>query len=79
MSKKKDLLKNKNIIDLGFNYKVGDTISEIENASQRAGYIIIKGKNESDIKKNISEVFNEVQILDDNNNNLIIKGKRFYR
>ncbi len=79
MSKKKDLLKNKNIIDLGFNYKVGDTISEIENASQRAGYIIIKGKNESDIKKNISDIFNEVQILDDNNNNLIIKGKRFYR
>jgi hypothetical protein len=54
-------------------------IPPIENASQRAGYIIIKGRDEDTIQKNIQLVFNQLKILDSQGNNLVIKGRRGYR
>jgi len=71
-----EMLRNDFIVDLGYNYKVGDFIKERVNASQRAGYLIIKGKSEKELSKNIDLAFKQFVIEDQAGNNLIIKGKR---
>lgn len=53
------------------NFSVGDTIGSIENASQRAGYIIIKGKSGKDLEHNINQAFEHLEIKDGNNNLVI--------
>ncbi|MDM8533620.1 ATP-grasp domain-containing protein [Clostridiaceae bacterium HSG29] len=79
MTKKEDLLKKDYILDIGYNYKIGDTVIEKENASQRAGYVIIKGKNEEEIEKNIEKTFDIMKFENEKSENMIIRGKRWYR
>ena len=79
MTKIEELLKKDYILDVGYNYNIGDTVIEKENASQRAGYVIIKGKNEEEIKKNIEKTFDVMKFEDDYCENMIIRGKRWYR
>ena len=64
------------VMDWGVNFNVGDTIKEIADATQRAGYVIITGRSENEICNNIETVFNHLYITDENDINLIIKGKR---
>ena len=75
----KEILKDENVLDCFYNVKKGDNLEKIKNASQRVGYLMIKGKSERAIQKNIENVFDKLKILDDKGNNLVIKGKRWYR
>lgn len=68
------LLSDKKIIDGTFNFKVGDIIGEIKNATLRAGHFIVAGKNEKELIKNIQYVFDNIQILDSNGHNMLIKS-----
>jgi len=61
------------IISGRHNYSVGETIGSIKNASQRAGYCIITGTNETDLALNIDSFYNKLEILDDSNQNLVIQ------
>ncbi len=54
------------------NYSTGDEMKSIENAAQRAGYMIITGKNPINLETNIHEAFNHLKILDDQGKNLIV-------
>lgn len=74
----KEMLSLDCILDIACHFEVGDTIGLTENASQRAGYIIIKGKDELDLRRNIEMVYNQFKIMD-GTENLLIKGKRYYR
>lgn len=56
-----------------YEYKTGDTIKPLNNATARAGYIIIEGKNFDDMIKNVNNVFDKIEILAESGNNLIIK------
>jgi len=66
------------IMDIGVNYKVGDIISKTENASQRAGYMIVTGDDEESLAINIIKAYDYLEIMDEERN-LVIKGKRYYR
>jgi len=55
-----------------FNFEVGDEIKEIENATQRAGYVIIEGKDKKTLEENIDRVFENLAIYDEKGNNLIL-------
>ena len=66
------------ILDIACHYEIGDTIGLTENASQRAGYIIITGQDELDLRSNIEKVYDQFKIMDDTEN-LLIRGKRYYR
>lgn len=79
MTPREEMLALDCVVDLGYNFSVGDMIGEIENASQRAGYIIIRGDSEDQIKANIHMVFEKLAIRDGSGENLILKGKRWYR
>ncbi len=63
----------------GYNFKVGDTIKPIENASQRAGYMIITGEDELSLSRNIQLAYDKLEIINEQGENLVIRGKRFYR
>ena len=79
VTEKEELLKKDYILDVGYNYKVGDTVIEKENASQRAGYVIIKGQNEEEIKDNIEKTFDIMKFENEKCENMIIRGERWYR
>lgn len=64
------------VLNIGFNFETGQIIPKIKNATQRAGYVIICGENEDNLKNNISKVFDSMYILNKNGENLIIRGKR---
>ncbi len=73
------LIKQAYVLDMGYNVKKGSKIGTIENASQRAGYIIITGETEEILQKNIEKTFDQLRILDKFGKNLIIRQKRSYR
>lgn len=79
MTDRSEILKDPRVLGFDYNYAPGDFIPRRENASQRAGYLIIKEKDEKTIQKAILDVFKKIEVLDDFGNNLIIKGKRWYR
>ncbi|PAB60186.1 carboxylate--amine ligase [Anaeromicrobium sediminis] len=67
------------LINAGYNFKCGDYIKPIENATQRAGYAIIEGSTEEELKKNIEYFFDNTKFENDKKDNLIIRGKRGHR
>ena len=60
------------ILDAGYNFKIGDDIGRIENASQRAGYFIVTGENETEVEENIRKVYDLLYFQDESGENLII-------
>ena len=58
-------------------YSGGDTIPHIENATARAGYIIIEGTSFNDMIANVNAVFDQLQVLDETGSNLVIKYKGY--
>ncbi len=76
LSDLKVLLKEELIVDGAFNFKVGDTIGSIQNATARAGHLVIKGKNIAELNKKTQSVLDQVFILDDHHRNLLIRDDR---
>lgn len=79
LSSRDDLLKNDFILDMDFNIKVGDTLSTIENASARAGYVIVIGQSEEILQENLKRTFELLKVVDNTGENLVIDNKRIYR
>lgn len=63
------LLKLDYVIDAGYNYKIGDEIKEIENATARFGHCVMISDSGS-IRPTVDKFKNEFKILDENGNNL---------
>lgn len=68
------LIKENRIIDGAYNFKVGDEIGEIKNATLRAGHFVVAGKDKAELEKNIQYAFDNMRILDENGKNLLIKS-----
>ena len=51
----------------------GNKIGDIENATARAGYFIIKGTEYKDVMKKVDTMFEKLQIKDTDGNNMVIK------
>ncbi|MFO7888052.1 MAG: carboxylate--amine ligase [Eubacteriales bacterium] len=77
MSSLDSLVSNGLILDGRFNFKVGDNIPKIKNATQRAGHFIVSSSNKDNLFEKVDKVFNKVKILDEDGNNLVIPYK-FY-
>ena len=62
----------------------GDVIPPIEDATARAGYFIVEGMSRADMLRRVNDVFDHMQVLDEEGQNLVITyrdypGKyRFY-
>ena len=73
MSTVNELVSLPGVIQAGFNFEKGDKIGKIENATERAGYFIIEGKNKENLKKNINRVYDNLKIYDKSQKNLVIR------
>jgi biotin carboxylase len=60
------------VIQAKYNIKPGSVIGDIENATARAGYMIIVGQNQEALEENIRSAYEELEILDGEGNNLIM-------
>lgn len=61
------------IIRAGFNFKPGDRIPELINATQRAGYFIAEGRNEAVLRENVEGAYANIGIYDYEGNNQLIR------
>lgn len=62
------------LLDCGFNYKEGDRIPVMENATARFGHGVITGTQEN-ISRHINEFYEKIQVLSEHGENLL---KRMY-
>lgn len=66
------------VIDIGYNFQAGDEIGVIENATQRAGYLIVKGKDRPDLDNNLFKALDSLAIFNQSDQNLIMKSIGLY-
>lgn len=79
LTEKESLCEKPYIMDMGYNIGIGDILPEIENASQRAGFAILTGYDESDLQANIQDFYESIEIMDIEDRSLIIKHSRIFR
>jgi hypothetical protein len=59
------------VLDAGYNIHIGDHLPAIENASQRAGFVIVRGDTRQDVEENLRDLRSKMKVLDKDGNNLI--------
>ncbi|GMQ58249.1 ATP-grasp domain-containing protein [Vallitalea sediminicola] len=67
------------VYNMNYNYKEKDFIKPIENASVRAGYVIVTGNSNQDIQKKVDNLYKKMLMLDKQGNNLIINRDYYKR
>lgn len=67
------------VLKTGINLKQGDVIPFIEDATARAGYMIIVGNNYEQLNANIENAFKHLKIWNDEGENLVINMNSFGR
>lgn len=61
------------VIAAGYNIKKGQTLRAIDNATARAGYMVITGKNREALNNNINNAFRHLKIINMEDQNLVIE------
>lgn len=59
------------VVDAGYNVHVGDLLKPIENAGQRSGFIILKGKDSAALQENLSHLSKVLRIENEQGENLV--------
>src|SRR6056297_2582943 len=62
------------VFKVGYHFAKGDRMGDIKNATQRAGYFLVKGNDRHALKQRVEKVFGKLRFLDENGKNMIIKG-----
>lgn len=68
-----DILKMPFVLDVGYNVREGQVMTQIENASQRAGFAIVTGRDSANLTHNRQAFYDALEILDENGENLVIR------
>ena len=73
------LLKCPGVLKAGINYEPGEEIPDIENATARAGYFIVFAASKIELQQRVKKVFDMLEIIDNNGENLILRdiGENF--
>lgn len=59
------------ILDAGYNFREGDEIGVIENASQRAGYMIVTAASTSELEKHIALAFDTLVVRNNQGESMV--------
>lgn len=60
------------VVDAGYNFRIGDTIGAVENASQRVGFFIVTGESHEDLKHHVAQVYSLLRIENREGTNLVM-------
>ncbi|QUH30021.1 ATP-grasp domain-containing protein [Vallitalea guaymasensis] len=74
-----EIIKLDGVYNMNYNYKENDFIKPIENASVRAGYVIITANTNQDIQKKVDNLYKKMLMLNKQGNNLIINRDYYKR
>ncbi|WP_331619965.1 hypothetical protein, partial [Vallitalea guaymasensis] len=74
-----EIIKLDGVYNMNYNYKENDFIKPIENASVRAGYVIITGNTNQNIQKKVDNLYKKMLMHNKQRNNLIINGDYYKR
>jgi biotin carboxylase len=66
------LKQQEGVIQAKFNIKPGSVIGDIENATARAGYMLVVGESHEELQCNISKAYEEIKIANIDGHNLAI-------
>ena len=61
------------IVKSGINFKKGDKIKDIENATERAGYFIVRGSSKLDLKEKLKNAYDNLEIKNLSGDNLVMR------
>ncbi len=61
------------MLKVKYNFNEGEIIGKIKNATERAGYFLVAGKDKKDLQEKISLVYDKLKIYDKKGKNLIIR------
>lgn len=64
------------VLDAGYNYGIGDRIGSIENATARAGYMVIEGRDLPELETRVEKAYDQMGLWNEKNENLVIQMKR---
>lgn len=70
---KEEIMQLSGVHDVYYAIDENSVIPNIENATARAGYIIIEGNSFCNMIDNVNNVFERLQVLDEKDHNLVIK------
>lgn len=60
------------VLDVGFNFKVGDELKPITNATARVGYAIVRGNDPEQLELRLQTLYQHLRLEDEQGNNRII-------
>jgi len=60
------------VIDCQIHFNVGDVIGNIENATARAGYVIVQGSSKEELVNRLDKLYERLVIMGKDNKNHII-------
>ena len=63
--------------DAYYAVKEGDIAAGIENATARAGYVIVEGGSFGELKANIDRLYKNMKVFDENGKNLVISFNEY--
>lgn len=74
-----EILSLKGVLKADFNYKVGEKIPNIENATTRAGYFIVTAAAKKQLRDRVALVYDNLKIINKKGKNLILReiGENF--
>ncbi|MFA6808075.1 MAG: ATP-grasp domain-containing protein [Eubacteriales bacterium] len=72
MSDMEKIKEQPGVISGKLNFKLGSYVKKIENATQRAGYMIITGKNRDELRENIRNAYKNLKICNSARENMIM-------
>lgn len=70
------ILNLEGVLDYGCHDKVGDVIPQTQNASARAGYVIIEAEGEEDLIRRLDDFNKHMVMTSTDGRNLYLQGKR---
>jgi len=70
-----EIRKLEGVVNVGFNYNIGDVIPKTTNATQRIGYVIVTADSKLQLETRLTSLYENLNIIDENNKNVIIYRK----
>ncbi|MBK5245060.1 MAG: ATP-grasp domain-containing protein [Eubacteriaceae bacterium] len=65
------------VISAGYNIAKGMVLKAIDNATARAGYMVVTGETRDALNNNVDHAFRHLKIIDENGENLVIQPKKY--
>lgn len=79
LTKVEQLTKLTGVIAAGYNIAKGTVLKAIDNATARAGYMVIIGETRDALNNNVDNAFQHLKVINENGENLVIQPKKYSR